>query len=383
MKVGPGVGVNNSREVDPMRHPNYWKAYHASKIYDKREVFKVCLRVSSKLGPPWQISKRGRPPTIHPTMHAAICIFRKCFGSSFRGAASDMSSLGVRVDHVTIWWALWRIPLSYFERALGLLYELIAELFKCVLFITDSTGIETDRYRKRRRGLKNVKEHEFLKLHMLAGYSREAGLTPILSARVTRGEAHDSPQFEKLLKNFQGRGEPLLGDSAYDAGKNFELARKHGLRPLIKLRDIEPKGLLRRQAAHDFEQNRELYRMRGVGEAPFGGFAIRYNSQTRCRLAHMRRADSLLMAVAHDVRTYMRARAMKKLQIFYLTWFKGELLNNLTLTEKLNKPGHQINHASQGVYSDVLHEMVSNIAKTTKGYEAIKTPSLGSDKRWG
>lgn len=197
------------------------------------------------------------------------------------------------------------------------------------IFVTDSTGVETDRYRKRGKGLKTVQEHEFLKLHMLASYSREAGLVPIPAARVTRSKAHNSPQFKRLLENFRGEDEFLLGDSAYDAGKNFELARNHGLKPVIKLKNIRTKGLLRRQAARDFERNRELYRMRGVGEAPFGGFATRYNSQTRCRLARTRRADSLLMAVAHDVRTYVRAQAMKELEIFCLVLFKMDLLNNL------------------------------------------------------
>ena len=319
-----------------MRNPHYWKAYHASKIYDKREIFKLCSRVARRLGPPWKVSRRGRPPKFHPTEHAAVCIYRKCSCPTFRGAEGDtVLLLDTRIDHVTIWWAFQRIPVIYFERALELLYELISKLFKCEIFVTDSTGVETDRYRKRRKGLKTVQEHEFLKLHMLAGYSREAGLVPIPAAKVTRGEAHDSPQFKRLLKNFWGEGEPLLSDSAYDAGKNFELARKHGLKPVIKLRNIKPKGLLRKQAARDFERNRELYRMQGVGEASFGGFAIKYNSRTRCRLARTKRADSLLMAIAHDVRTYMRVRAMKQLEIFCLVWSEGDLLNNLSRVEPI------------------------------------------------
>lgn len=104
---------------------------------------------------------------------------------------------------------------------------------------------------------------------------------------------------------------------------------------MIKLRDVEPKGLLRRQAASDFERNRELYHMRGVGETPFGGFATRYNSRTRCRLTRTRVADSLLMAVAHDVCTYMRARVMKKLEIFCLIWPKTDLLNSLQHSAKV------------------------------------------------
>jgi len=35
------------------------------------------------------------------------------------------------------------------------------------------------------------------------------------------------------------------------------------------------------------------------------------------------------MAIAHDVRTYMRARAMKELEFFCLMWLGMDLLNNL------------------------------------------------------
>lgn len=300
-----------------MRHPHYWKAYHASKLYDKLEIFKICSRVVSILGPPWQVSKRGRLPKFRPELYAAMGIFRKYFGSSLRAAEGETPLLiGLRMDHATIWWGLQRMPIVYFERALELLYELIAKLFKCEIFITDSTGVETDRYQERRRALKTCPEREFVKLHVLEGYSREAGLVPIVAARVTQGQAHDSPQFKCLLKKFRGGGEPLLGDSAYDAAKNFELAKRHGFEPVIKLKNIGLKGLLRRQAARDFDRNRELYRMRGVGEAPFGGFAVRYESRTRCRLLKTRAIDSLLMAIAHNLRTYARARAMKRMKIF-------------------------------------------------------------------
>ena len=60
--------------------------------------------------------------------------------------------------------------------------------------------------------------------------------------------------------------------------------------------------------------------MRGIGEATFGGFAVRYGSQTKCRLPQARRVDSLLMAIAYNLRTYALARATKMLEIFYLTW---------------------------------------------------------------
>lgn len=323
--MGQELG-DNPKGGTPMRCPNYWKAYHASKLYDKLEIFKLCSRVASTIGPPWQVSERGRPPKFRPELYATVGIFRKYFNSSLRVAEGDTPLLiGLRMDHATIWWGLRRAPVAYFERALALLYGLIARLFKCEFFVVDSTGIETDRYQKRRRALKTGPEREFLKLHVLEGYSRQAGLVPIVAARVTRGYAHDSPQLKPLLSGLRGRGEPLLADSAYDSRVNQDLVQKHGLKPVIKIRRNSRKRW-RALAKLDFEKNRGLYRMRGIGEAPFGGFAVRYGSRTRCRLPQARRIDSLLMAIAHNLRTYARASAANELKIFY---YNIDLLDNL------------------------------------------------------
>ena len=99
-----------------MRCPNYWKAYHASNLYDKSEIFKLCSRVASALGPPWRASERGRPPKFSPELYAAVGIFRKYFASSLRAAEGDTPLLiGLRMDHATIWWGLRRTPVVYFE----------------------------------------------------------------------------------------------------------------------------------------------------------------------------------------------------------------------------------------------------------------------------
>jgi len=83
-----------------------------------------------KLGPPWQVAKRGRPPEHQPEEYAEIAIYRKHFNMSLRVAEGDTPFvLCKRVDHSDIWWALQRIPLGYLNRAIELLFELIVELF--------------------------------------------------------------------------------------------------------------------------------------------------------------------------------------------------------------------------------------------------------------
>lgn len=322
------------------RASGYWKSYHASKANEKLQVFRLCRRLVRKLGSPWQVAKRGRPPEHQPEEYAVIAIYRKHFCMSLRVAEGDTPFiLSKRVDHSDIWWALQRMPVGYVDRAIELLFELIIELFPPDFFIPDASGVQTDRYRKRKRPrlrpndkpppnrLKGrekrpseEREHVTLKLHLLIGYCREPGLLPILKARITRGYAHDSPQLKHLVGKFKGEGEPFPADAGYDSTDNYLLVKGHGFIPVIKLRKGEPKGLIRREMSKSFDMNREIYRYRGLIEGVFGGTETKYGNRTRCRLRKSRRVDCLLIVVSHNLRTYMRALALKELKIFVLIW---------------------------------------------------------------
>lgn len=323
-----------------MRSKCYWKTYHASKTNGKQHVFKCCKRVVKKLGPPWQVAKRGRPPEHQPEDYAAVVIYRKHFSMVLRVTEGDTPFvLGRRMDHSTIWWGLQRLPVGYVDRAIELLFELIVKLFPPDLFIPDSTGVKTDRYTKRKRPRLKAKgkpppngrkkrekrssedrELVTLKLHILLGYCMVPGLIPILKARVTRGHAHDSPQLKLLVGKTRGKGEPFPADRGYDSEDNYVLVKDHGFLPVIKLRKWKPKRLARREMAENFELHKEIYRYRGLVEGAFGGTETKYGNRTRCRLTESRKIDCLLMVVSHNLRTYMRALTFKELEIFVLLW---------------------------------------------------------------
>jgi hypothetical protein len=265
-----------------MRSPGYWKSYHASKAYGKEQVFNLCKRVVKRIGPPWRISKRGYPPDHLPEEYAAVGIYLKHFKMVFRAAEGDTPFiLGKRMDHSVIWWGFQRLSVLYLEMAIQLLFELIAELFPPDIFIADATGVQTDRYQRRKRprlrpgdkphpkrrrgrekGSPEEREHVTLKLHLLIGYCRDPGLLPVLGARMTRGCAHDSPQLKRLLGKFKGKGEPFPADAGYDSTENYTFLKGHGFVPVIKLRRGEPKGFLRREMAESFELHREIYKYR-------------------------------------------------------------------------------------------------------------------------
>ena len=323
-----------------MRSPGYWKSYHASNANEKRRVFNLCRRVVRKLGPPWQVAKRGRPPEHQPEEYAGIAIYRKHFCMTLRVAEGDTPFvLGKRVDHSDIWWSLQRIPLGYLDRAIELLFELTIEFFPPDIFIPDATGVQTDRYRRSKRPKLGPKDkpppkwrggrekrpseelgHITLKLHLLIGYCRNPGLLPILRAKVTRGQAHDSPQLKHLVEKIKGEGKPFPADAGYDSTDNYLLVKGHGFVPVIKLRKGEPKGLIRREMSKSFDMNKQIYRYRGLIEGVFGGTETKYGNRTRCRHTKSRKIDCLLMVVSHNLRTYMRALALRELEIFVLLW---------------------------------------------------------------
>jgi len=91
------------------------------------------------LAPPWEVSKRGCPLEHQPEEYAAVAIYRKHFHMALRVAEGDIPFiLGKRVDHSDIWWGLQSIPVEYVDRAIELLFYLIARLFLPDLFISDA-----------------------------------------------------------------------------------------------------------------------------------------------------------------------------------------------------------------------------------------------------
>ncbi|MEM3519914.1 MAG: hypothetical protein QXT22_05850 [Candidatus Hadarchaeales archaeon] len=110
-------------------------------------------------------------------------------------------------------------------------------------------------------------------------------------------------------------------DRGHDSVENYELGKKNGFNPVIKLRDVGLRGLVKCEMAKIFAKNKKLYRRRGLIERVFGGLETKYGNCTRCRRPKSRRIDCLLMVVSHNLRTYMRAQALKKLEILFLFGF--------------------------------------------------------------
>ncbi|MCK4406031.1 MAG: transposase [Hadesarchaea archaeon] len=301
--------------------PGYWAARHSSKLDDVERIFKIAERLTRRLPPPWGRSRRGRRPKFSARRHAAICVTKQFFDYALREVEGQAPSfMGKTIDHSTVGKAFKRLRANYVKLLIVLLRREIERLVKCELYIVDSTGISTPCLRRRKKAFRTVYEHEVLKLHALVGYSRRAGALVVFAARVTPSNVADCTQLGRLLEGLRAEGEPLLGDKGYDSQRNLELTSEHGFKPVIKPRTIEYHGIFRKQMLREFKRCRKLYRQRGIAEAFFGGIENRYGARTRCKLSTTKATSILLMAVAHNLRTLARVRAMKAMRILVIIW---------------------------------------------------------------
>lgn len=304
-----------------MNHSGYHAARHSAKIDDVNAVYKTATTLVARLPQPWQRSHRGRPPKLSSREYLAVCLVYVCLDLTYRGVEGLAPAfLDETVDHSTVGKVFKRLKPSYVKLVLGLLRKRLKGHAEIDFFFVDSTGISTPRLKTRVKALKKVREREFFKLHVLAGYSGKASALVIFAASVTKPNVTDGSQLGYLLRSIDGGGKRLLGDSAYDWRRNIELALKSGFKPLFKPRDIQYHGMFRKLMLRDFKRNRKLYRQRGIGEAIFGGIENRYRAHTRCKRVRTKVLSMLLMLVAHNLRTLMRVQAARERGFLFVMW---------------------------------------------------------------
>ncbi|MDI6884647.1 MAG: transposase [Hadesarchaea archaeon] len=301
--------------------PEYHATRHSSRLDDVKLVYKHASRLVRRVPPPWPRAGKGRPPKFSARRHAAICITARCLDLTYREVEGQAPFfLRETVDHSTIGWALKRMGVNYVKLLLALLRRELQRLVRVEFYTVDTTGISTPRLKRRVKAFRRLWEREFLKLHALVGYSRRASALFVVASRVTKSNVTDGSQLGYLLRGLRVRGEPLLADAAYHSKRNLELAVEHGFKPVIKPRSYGYHGLFWKRTLREFKRAHGLYRSRGIAEAVFAGLANRYHSHTRYKRGRTKTTSILLMLVAHNLRTLVRVRAMKRMGILFIQW---------------------------------------------------------------
>ena len=288
----------------------YWKAYDRATKNNLKKIYDFCLGVCVELGSPWKLCGRGRPPKILPVEHAALHMLRRLIGKASRFIERFFPLLSNKdIDHSWVCKTLQRIPFEYLDRAIALVDQKIVGFVKRVktVFITDSTGISTDRKRTVLIKDKEVKKTIVDKQHIIARYIRAKSIVSIVRSKPTHEHRNDSPVLKEQL-DFQGNGEDFFGDMGYDAKANRQHLKKHCFNPIIKYRQYEktkhekPKQLTP-QETKKYKSNR------GRIETTFGGAENEYNNKTCYRKTSQRHKDSKLLSLAHNIKTYFRTKS--------------------------------------------------------------------------
>jgi hypothetical protein len=298
----------------PKRKRNgYYGIYERSQINNPTVVFDFCCDLTEHLGDPWKRSSgRGRPYKTQPKDYAAALIYMVYERRSFRTA-------GKGIPKSNLHWAMKRLPLNYLRKALRLLHDWTNALLSSVweesssCYISDSTGISTNRREKAEHVLGFTLKREHLKLHCIAHYFPSVGLIPLVDVVSTPGRRNDSPILREMAPNVpEGDGEmPFFADRAYDAEANYELLFRRDFVPQIKKKKNTRRGRCRKRAQRLFDPT--LYgRLRCVIEGIFGGTETAYGNFCRHKTSHNQGVFIVCMGLRHGVRTYLRARKLKE-----------------------------------------------------------------------
>ena len=206
---------------------------------------------------------------------------------------------------------------EYALKATRLLHQKIEGMFRKGEYIADSTKYTTNRYYEMLHKGKMTIEFLTMKLHAFIVYFFSVGMISIANFSVTHGDAHDAPIYrDVLLEDIPLKKKRRSHkDKAYDDEATFEKEFEKGVIPNTVPKENSKKGFWRKKARWVYDN--ELRKMfRGLVEGLFGGMQTETDNKVRYKLDRTRKTYIALRALAHEIRTYLRALEQKIIFLF-------------------------------------------------------------------
>lgn len=152
------------------------------------------------------------------------------------------------------------------------------------------------------------------KLHIFAQYLFVIGFVSIISVWGTHGDTNDSPVFrEHLLKPERvKKGKMCHADKGYFAKENIIKLKEAHLIPNLVPKEIKYKDKVLKEAVLSYD-NKARKKNRGLVETPFGGLETEMYMRVRCRKKKHKNIFVCLLGLRHNLKTLLRARALRKL----------------------------------------------------------------------
>jgi hypothetical protein len=102
---------------------------------------------------------------------------------------------------------------------------------------------------------------------------------------------------------------------AYFAKKNIRKLKKAGLIPNIVPQERDYSDATLKRAVREYDAKLRK-KNRGLVETPFGGLETEQGMRTRCRKPRHRNIFTCLLGLKHNIKTLLRAEALKWLDYF-------------------------------------------------------------------
>ena len=192
-----------------------------------------------------------------------------------------------------------QIPEEWLDKSLEVLDDKVAALyakFDAFLneFAIDGTGIPCDSLMERDVAMKKrlVKETEDITI-----------LTRLITNTVRAVMAHTN-KISALSTSLES-GSIIYGDPEFDVKANYLDAEERKLDVLVKPKDVEARGALRRSYIEKYTRNKDRYRRRRLGERPFGNAEKR---SLKCYYRKNKEKGMKLYFCAHDILAYFSSK---------------------------------------------------------------------------
>ena len=266
------------------RRDGYWTSYHQAHTRELDFLVDKTVFLAKRNAPRTRRHARGRRKVHSDCKMRCICLLMVMLNATYRDMQGLVPYLNLpwdepAPDHTTIARHFQRIPLGWLEEALAATAQLCMaeDRWRDGICASDSTGVETDRYVRRRvpdktrHGFAQKRARRHLKWHVTAILDPKV----ILCSQITSGSTGDSPVLRTMLGRIRRLGIPVRGsvfcaDRGYDSDENCRAVFGMGMIPHIKQRkNATNRGKrYRRQAGRMFDE--EVYRYRGLVEGIFG-----------------------------------------------------------------------------------------------------------------
>lgn len=293
--------------------PTYWQRYdRVFKHFSSQTIYDKIRELAQNLGKPFdKAGKRGPKFKADPRAYAAYEAYQIIrYNAPYRDMELDAGLfLDRHLDHSTFHRNFLRMPYEYLVRLLQAIAQLLEQLLGyCIATLMDSTGLSTKQYEETLIKGKTKRRNKEFKLHTLNASHPDKKLTYYIDALASDKHTSDAEGAAQLLKRNHTTGFHC-GDRAYDAEKVYEqiLAREG-------VAIIKPK-MYKAKLFSEKAKGRKMYRkhiydaLRPAIETSYGGLENSGMIQTRCIRDDSIKKKGILIAVRHNLMTYLRALA--------------------------------------------------------------------------